>query len=153
MIVAVAGRPGGPALPRAARPAQPRLLGERLRTARAVAPGLFSVYIATATDKVEQAKTGLLEQLAQLLEAAPADDEFARAKRHLSGGFAIDQQRNAARAAHASLDALYGLGPEASLGYAESIESVTKEDLLRVARRVLRLDAYTISIVGEVDEV
>ena len=118
-----------------------------------VAPGFFSVYIATATDKVEQAKTGLLEQLAQLLEAAPADDEFARAKRHLSGGFAIDQQRNAARAAHASLDALYGLGPEASLGYAESIESVTKEDLLRVARRVLRLDAYTISIVGEVDEV
>jgi zinc protease len=117
-----------------------------------VAPGFFSVYIATSGDKVEEAKAGLLGQLEQLIAEAPADDEFARAKRHLSGGFAIDQQRNAARAAHSSLDALYGLGPEASLGYAAAIESVTKEDLLRVARRVLRLDAYTISVVGEVDD-
>jgi zinc protease len=117
-----------------------------------VAPGFFSVYIATAGDKVEEAKAGLMGQLTRLLEEAPADDEFARAKRYLSGSFAIDQQRNAARAAHASLDGLYGLGPEASLGYAAEIESVSKEDLLRVARRVLRLDAYTISVVGDVDD-
>jgi zinc protease len=117
-----------------------------------VAPGFFSVYIATAGEKVDEAQRGILEQLERLLSDAPADDEFSRAKRYLSGNFAIDQQRNSARAAHASLDALYGLGPEANLGYAAEIESVSKEDLLRVARRILKLDAYTIALVGDLDD-
>jgi len=115
-----------------------------------VAPGFFSIYIATAGEKVEEAQRAILEQLERLISEAPADDEFARAKRYLSGSFAIDRQRNSARAAHVSLDALYGLGPEASLAYADQIESVTKEDLLRVAQRVLRLDAYTIALVGDI---
>ena len=75
-----------------------------------VAPGTFTVYIATAPEKRAEAEARLLEQLDELVQRAPAPGELERAQRFLVGNFAIDQQRNAVHAAHVSLDALYGLG-------------------------------------------
>jgi zinc protease len=112
-----------------------------------VAPGTFTVYIATAPEKCEEAQALLLEQLDQLLQSAPSRDELGRAQRYLAGSFAIDRQRNAVHAAHTALDALYGLGPDASETYAAAILRVTPEDVLRVARRVIRLDAYTLAAI------
>ncbi|MEE8581244.1 MAG: pitrilysin family protein [Myxococcota bacterium] len=112
-----------------------------------VAPGFFSVYIATAPEKIEAARSGILEQLERLVVETAADEELARAKRHLIGTFAIDRQRSTARAAHLALDALYGLGPDADRRYPEQIEAVSKQDVLDVAQQILRLDAYTLAIV------
>jgi predicted Zn-dependent peptidase len=50
-------------------------------------------------------------------------------------------------AAHVSLDALYGLGPDAADRYPEAILAVTPEDVLRVARRVIQLGAYTLAVI------
>jgi zinc protease len=112
-----------------------------------LAPGTFTVYIATAPEKREEAEARLLEQLALLVERAPERDELERAQRYLAGSFAIDRQRNAVHAAHIALDALYGLGADASERYVEKILAVTPEDVLRVARRVVRLDAYTLAAI------
>ena len=84
-----------------------------------VAPGTFTVYIATAPEKREEAEARLLEQLGELLQSAPAPDELERAQRCLVGNFAIDRQRNAVHAAHVALDSLYGLGPDAAERYPE----------------------------------
>jgi len=113
-----------------------------------LAPGFFAVYIATSPDKLEEAQRGIHEHLERLVSEAPSDDELAQTKRHLSGNYAIDQQRNAARAAHIALDSLYGLGPREHLVYPEHVAAVTREDVLRVSQRVLRLDAYTQAIVA-----
>jgi zinc protease len=113
------------------------------------APGFFSVYIGTANDKIDEARTGILEELAKLVDAAPGESELSRARRFLSGSLAIDAQRNSNHAAHIALDALYGLGPTAYERNAERIAAVSAEDVLRVARRILKLDAYTLSIVGD----
>jgi zinc protease len=115
-----------------------------------VAPGFFSVYIATAPEKLEQAQRGVLEELERLVEAPPSDEELARARRYLTGSFAIDGQRNGNHAAHLALDTLYGLGAGAHYSYGERVSAVTAADVLRVARRVLRLDAYALSLVGDV---
>ena len=77
----------------------------------------------------------------------PTGAELDRARRYLIGSFAIDQQRNATHAAQPSLDALYGLDPEASREYPERIRTVGKDDVARVARRIIRLDAYTLAAV------
>jgi zinc protease len=113
-----------------------------------VAPGFFSVYIATAPEKLGEARRGMLEQLDRLVSSAPSEEETARARRYLTGSHAIDAQRNSNHAAHVALDTLYGLGPGAHYEYASRIGRVGREDVLRVARRVLRLDAYAISIVS-----
>ncbi len=112
-----------------------------------LAPGWFATYIATAPEKLEAARQGLLEQLGALLQAAPAEADLERARRHLIGSYAIDQQRNSFHASQVALNDLYGLGPDADRDYAERIRAVGAEDVLRVARRVVDLDAYTIALI------
>jgi zinc protease len=112
-----------------------------------VAPGTFSVYIATAPEKYELARKGLLEQLDALLQAPPPPEELDRARRYLTGNFVIDQQRNAVHAAQMALDARYGLGPGSAREFPERIAAIGPEDVLRVARRVIDLDAYTLAAV------
>jgi zinc protease len=112
-----------------------------------IAPGYFTVYIATAPDKLDEARTGMLEELERLLQGPPADADLERARRYLIGNHAIDQQRNAAHAAQTSLNALYGLGPDADLAYPEQVAAVGSETVLRVAQRIIDLDAYTLAVV------
>jgi zinc protease len=112
-----------------------------------LAPGYFAVYIATAPEKLDLARAGLLAELHRLIESPPRDPELDAARRHLIGNFAIDRQRNAVHAAQASLNALYGLGADASSAYPERIGAITGKDVLRVAQRIVRLDAYTEAVV------
>ncbi|HXV37158.1 MAG TPA: pitrilysin family protein, partial [Myxococcota bacterium] len=112
-----------------------------------IAPGFFTVYIATAPDKLDAARAGMLEELAKLVEQAPADGELERAKRYLIGNHAIDLQRNAAHAGLISLNALYGLGADADCAFPERIAAVDKHAVLRVAQRIVDLDAYTLALI------
>ena len=112
-----------------------------------VAPGYFGVYIATAPEKFDESRLRLLEELKRLIELPPEERELEGARRCLIGNFAIDQQRNAVHAAQIALDSLYGLGAESYRDYPEHIAAVTAEDVLRVARRVVDLDAYTLAAV------
>ena len=113
-----------------------------------LSPGFFSIYIATAPEKVEEAKTGILEQLEALLDAPPTIEELSQTQHNLIGNFTIGQQRCAARAGHIALDSLYGLGPDAYQDYASSIKALDQDDILRVARRIIQLDAYTLALIA-----
>jgi zinc protease len=112
-----------------------------------VAPGYFAVYIATAPEKLDEARSGLLAELDRLRHEAPKDAEIERARRYLTGSHAIDQQRNAVQAAQIGLNALYGLGPDAAMRYPAQIANVGRDDIARAARRILDLDAYTEAVV------
>jgi zinc protease len=112
-----------------------------------VAPGFFAVYIGTAPEKLAEAERSMQSELERLQGSAPPDDELLRAKRYLAGNFEIDLQRSSVRAAHLALDGLYGLGPDADRFYVERILAVSKDDVLRVARRVIDLSAPTIAVV------
>jgi len=111
------------------------------------AAGFFAVYIATAPEKVDEAKAGIFEQLEILLAKPPTIEELTQTQNNLIGNFTIGQQRCAARAAHIALDSLYGLGPDAYQDYASKIRSLSQDDILRVAHRIVRLDAYTLSLI------
>ena len=104
-------------------------------------------YVATAPEKLDRARAGLFDEVERLLEAPPDAEGVARAIRFGSGNFAIDSQRSHTRAAHIALDSIYGLGPDHTDGYAASLAALTPDDIHRVARRVLRPDACTISAV------
>jgi zinc protease len=112
-----------------------------------VDPGYFALYIATTPERLEEARSGLLEELDRLLQSPPGEDELDRARRYLTGNFVIDQQRNAVHAAQVSLNALYGLGANASDQFVPRVEAVGPEDVLRVARRIIDLSAYTEAVV------
>jgi hypothetical protein len=52
------------------------------------------------------------------------------------------------RAALLALDGVYGLGLDNFEHYDERIQSVTAEDVLRVARRIILLDRAVVAVVG-----
>ena len=112
-----------------------------------LAPGYFTLYIATAPEKLDLARQGILEEIDRLVTEAPDQAELQHAIRFGIGSFAIDSQRSHARAAHMALDSIYGLGADHAAAYPEALARVTPDDVLRVARRVFRLDAYTESTV------
>lgn len=112
-----------------------------------LAPGYFSIYIATAPDKMEQARRGIFEEIDRLVNEAPSAEELDRAIRYGTGSFAIDSQRSHARAAHMALDAIYGLGPDHSDHYPRRIAEIGPDEVLRVAQRIFRVEACTISAV------
>jgi zinc protease len=112
-----------------------------------LAPGFFTVYIATSPDRLEEARSGMLEELKRLLDGPANAQEIGRAREHLAGTFAIDRQRNSAHAGLMALNSRYGLGADAASQYPGRVMEVTAEDVLRLARRIIKLDAYTEAVV------
>jgi zinc protease len=112
-----------------------------------VDPGFIAVYMGTHPDKLERAIHGVLRILKNVRDDGLAEEEVERAKRYLIGNFEIGLQTNGAQASQMSLDELYGLGFDYYGKYVKAIETVSREDVQRVAREYLRLDAYRLAVL------
>ena len=112
-----------------------------------VDPGFIAVYMGTHPDKLEKAIHGVLRILKSVRDDGLAEEEVERAKRYLIGNFEIGLQTNGAQASQMSLDELYGLGFDHVEKYTKAIERVSREDVRRVAREYLRLDAYVLAVL------
>jgi zinc protease len=110
-------------------------------------PGYFAVYIGTEPGKIEVAKKGIIEQLQAMVREAPTDEELQRSKQYLVGSFEIELQRNGALASTHTFNQLYGLGPDEVEKYPKRIMAITAEDVLKVARKYIRPEAYTMAVV------
>jgi zinc protease len=113
-----------------------------------LAPGVVGVYIGTDPGKVEEASTAVRTELAQLREELVSAAELEQAQKYLTGSFEISLQSNSAQAEEMGFNELYGLGYENSRRYLAVINSVTPEDLRRVARTYFDDNAYTLVVVG-----
>lgn len=111
-------------------------------------PGYFAVYMGTSPEKVSAALAGIREQLERIRDEAVAPAELARAQQHLIGTHEIGLQRNGARAGLLALDALYGLGQENFLHFAERISTVTVADVQAAAQRVIDFSRSALAVVG-----
>ncbi|GBD39325.1 putative zinc protease [bacterium HR37] len=115
-------------------------------------PGFFGVYIGCAPEKEEEAISGIKEQLSLILKEGITPDELKRAQNYLVGNFEIGLQQNSSQAAKIAFDELYGVGWDEYKKYPEKIYSVTREDVLRVARKYIDLNKYAIAIVRPEEE-
>jgi zinc protease len=96
--------------------------------------GMFLSYIATSPEKEEIARTGLLREFDRLRETAVTDEELSRAKRYAIGSHAIRRESGAAVLGE-MLDAwMYGNGLSELVDYESSIDRVSAEDILALAR-------------------
>jgi len=112
-----------------------------------VDPGIWGVYIAGEPAKLAEMQSGIARELAQIVDGPIPDEEFARAKAYLIGSQAVSLQRFGTQASLLSLDDLYGLGATYHLDYDDRIAAVSVDDVKRVAKRVIRLDAPVIAVV------
>lgn len=110
-------------------------------------PGYFTVYIGTEPSKMETAIKGIKKELADISREMVSREELERAQQYLVGTYELDQQRNSSLASSYTLNELYGLGIAENERYPQKILKVTREDILRTARRYIDLDALIISII------
>jgi zinc protease len=112
-----------------------------------LAPGYFSVYLATSPERVKEAVDGILEILGRLTTQEITAKELERAKRYLIGTNDISLQRSSTISSVLAFNEVYGLGAESYKDYAAQINTVTTQDVVRVAKKYLTLDKYTLAIV------
>lgn len=111
-------------------------------------PGIVAIYLGTGPDKVEDAVSGIKQELRLLLDKTVGEQELEAAKRQIIGNYELRHQTNAAQAESLALMELYGLGYQAVAEYPNKIEAVTSDDLQKAARRYLTLDRYVLAVVG-----
>ncbi len=116
-----------------------------------VDPGIFGLYIGTSPGKRDVAVKGIFDELEKLRKDGITAEELERAKSALIGGYEIGLQEVSSRASDMAVNELLGLGHDYHSAYPEKLNAVTRKDVLRVAREYLKMDKYTISIVGPKD--
>ena len=118
-------------------------------TVDGIEPGMFAVYMASGPEKVRVGLEGIDNLLDELLQKGIEQKELDRSQRYLAGAFDISLQRLGTRATSALFGELYGTGFDSYRQYVEKIEAVTREDVLRVARRVLDPQTRITTIVSK----
>ncbi len=113
-----------------------------------VDPGFFALYIASAPEKKDEALAGLLRELRLIQNELVTKKEIIRARNYITGSYEIGLQTPSSQATDMANNELFGLGYDFSKKYTKLIQAVSREDVLRVAKKYLNLNAYTISVVG-----
>jgi zinc protease len=99
------------------------------------AGGLFAAYIATAPDREEEARAGLLQQFALLRDEPVRAEELERAQRYLVGTHAIAQQSGASVLSDLIDAWSFGDGLPELVDYRERLLAVTAPDIQALAQR------------------
>ncbi|PKN46826.1 MAG: hypothetical protein CVU59_04870 [Deltaproteobacteria bacterium HGW-Deltaproteobacteria-17] len=113
-----------------------------------LAPGYFVAYMVTRPEQSQHALYGLLEHFARLRSDAPPEEEVERTKNFMLGTHDLGMQRRSAIAAAVFFGDLYGLGWNSFLRYRKALESVTPDDIKRVARKYFQPRTLVTAIYG-----
>jgi zinc protease len=114
-------------------------------------PGQFEVVVQT---KIESAGTVIAETLKNIerIRTGPVSDkELSDAKSYLTGSFPRRLETTSKIVDFLSAVEFYGLGKDYIEKYPGYINSITKEDVLRVAKKYLDSANYVLVVVGKKD--
>jgi zinc protease len=115
-------------------------------------PGSFQVVMqtknASAGDAIERARA----EIARIRKEPVTDQELSEAKRYLTGSFPLRLDSTRKIAEFLSQVEFYGLGRDYADTYAQRINAVTKDEVLRVARQYLRPGDLILVVVANLSE-
>lgn len=110
-------------------------------------PGYIVLYTLTSKQNIDKVKEIMLKETAMFVKKGAAEEDIQKSKNYLKAMRQIEMQTNASFIFGVSLDELYGLGYDNYKNYNKIIDSVTKEDIKRAAKRFLTLDRCAILIL------
>lgn len=112
-----------------------------------IEPGYFAVYIGTEPGKLDTAISGILAELDGVRKGEVDAEELDRSKQYLVGAYDLNLQRNGAIASTHTFNQLYGLKLDEIEKYPQRIMDVTADDVLKVARKYIDTEAYTMAVI------
>jgi zinc protease len=111
-------------------------------------PGAFSVRIQTKNESANEVISETLKEIGRIRSELVSDKELADAKAYLTGSFALRMDTSAKIAGILTSIEIYSLGLDYPQKYPAIIQAVTREDLLRVAKKYLDPDRMVIVVVA-----
>lgn len=111
-------------------------------------PGQFEVQVQTKNESAATVISEILRQVDRMRTGPVTDSELKDAKAYLTGSFPRRFETSRRIADFLTAAEFYNLGDNYIEKYPDYINKVTKEDILRVAKKYLRTDRYILVVVG-----
>jgi zinc protease len=115
-------------------------------------PGSFQIVLQTKNPSAHEAISLALEQMKKIRENPVSEKELEGAKKYLIGSFPLRIDTQSKLASFLVQVEYYGLGLDYPEKYPLLIKSVTREDVLRVAKTYLHPDHYILVVVGNLKQ-
>ena len=111
-------------------------------------PGAFSVEIQTKNESALEALEGIKAELNKIRDEKVSDEELKDAKSYITGSFPLKFDTNAKISNFLVQIEFYNLGLDYLNEYVKKIERITKDDIMRVARKYIDTENYIMVAVG-----
>lgn len=116
-------------------------------------PGSFQVTLQTKSASTAEALDRLEKEVGRIRSEPVSDEELSAAKKYLTGSFPLRFDSNAEMVSFYSQIEYYGMGLDYPARYDSLINSVAKEDILRVAQKYLHPEQTILVVVGKQSEI
>jgi zinc protease len=116
-------------------------------------PGPFRVWVQTKNESANQAIDEIFKELKRIRTEAVTDKELADAKAYLTGSFPLRMDTSAKIAGMMTSIEIFNLGLDYPRKYPEIINAVTKDDILRVAKKYLVPEKIVIVVLGDQEQI
>jgi zinc protease len=114
--------------------------------------GTFEVVLQTKNRSANAAVDEILKEMGRISREYVSDKELEDAKAFLTGSFPLRIDTNDKIARFLVAVEFYGLGLEYADNYRKFIKAVSKDDVLRVAKKYLNTKDYVLVVVGDIDK-
>jgi len=115
-------------------------------------PGSFQIVLQTKNASAKEAISLSLQQMERIRKEFVSEKDLEAAKKYLIGSFSMRFDTQGKLANFLSQVEYYGLGLDYPKKYPSLIRSVTREDVLRVAKKYLDPKKYVLVIVANLNE-
>lgn len=112
-------------------------------------PGAFSVSIQTKNESANDVIEETLKEIRRIQKEPVSEKELADAKAYITGSFPLKMDTYAKIAGMLTSVEIYALGLDYPQRYPGLINSVSRDDIQRVAKKYLRPDAMAIVVVAD----
>lgn len=111
-------------------------------------PGAFTVSIQTKNESANEVIAETFKEIRRIQAELVSEKELADAKAYLTGSFPLKMDTSAKIAGMLTSVEIYNLGLDYPQRYPGLINSVTREDIQRVAKKLLHADKMAIVVVA-----
>jgi zinc protease len=111
--------------------------------------GTFQVTMQTKNENAGEAIRIAKEEISRIREQGVSEEELTAAKNYLTGSFPLRLDTNRRIAGFLSQVEYFGLGLDYVERYSDLIRKVSREDILRVAKRYLQPDRLIVVVVAD----
>jgi len=116
-------------------------------------PGPFRIWTQTKSESANEAIAEIFKELERIRTVPVSEKELADAKAYLTGSFPLRMDTSAKIAGILTSIEIYHLGLDYPQRYAGLINAVTKEEILRVAKRYIAPDRMAVVVLGNQEKI